>query len=39
MVKGLPIFKDEQINCDGCALGKKHRNEFEPIYRKGLFFN
>ena len=22
MVQGLPIFKDEQISCDGCALGK-----------------
>ena len=30
MVQGLPIFKDEQITCDGCALGKQHINEF-PI--------
>ena len=29
MVQGLPIFKDEQISCDGYA-GKQHKNEF-PI--------
>lgn len=30
MVEGLPVFKKEHTKCDGCALGKKHRNEF-PI--------
>jgi len=28
MVKGLLVFKNEHVECDGCALGKKHRNEF-----------
>jgi hypothetical protein len=28
MVKGLPVFKNEHVECDGCALGKQHRNEF-----------
>ena len=28
MVQGLPIFKNEQISFDGCALGKQHGNEF-----------
>ena len=26
MVEGLPIFKNEYTKCDGCALGKQHRN-------------
>jgi hypothetical protein len=30
MVEGLPVFKNEHTECDGCALGKQHRNEF-PI--------
>eukprot|EP00253_Pinus_taeda_P021576 PITA_21576 len=25
MVEGLPIFRNIQLNCDGCALGKMHR--------------
>jgi hypothetical protein len=28
MVKGLPIFKNEHVECDGCALGKQQRDEF-----------
>ena len=28
MVEGLPIFHNIQLNCDGCALGKMHREEF-----------
>lgn len=30
MVQGLPTLKNENISCDGCALGKQHRSEF-PI--------
>jgi len=30
MVKGLLIFKNVHVECDGCALGKQNRNEF-PI--------
>eukprot|EP00253_Pinus_taeda_P009124 PITA_09124 len=28
MVEGLPIFRNIQLNCDGCALGKMHREQF-----------
>jgi hypothetical protein len=28
MVKILLVFKNEHVECDGCALGKQHRNEF-----------
>jgi hypothetical protein len=28
MVKGLPVFMNEHVECDGCALRKQHRNEF-----------
>jgi hypothetical protein len=28
MVEGLPLLKNENFSCDGCALGKMHRDEF-----------
>jgi hypothetical protein len=28
MVEGLPMLKNEKVACDGCALGKIHRDEF-----------
>ena len=28
MVEGLPSLKNERATCEGCALGKKHREEF-----------
>jgi hypothetical protein len=28
MVEGLPMLKNEKVVCDGCALGKMHRDEF-----------
>ena len=28
MVEGLPMLKNENGSCDGCALGKMHRDEF-----------
>jgi hypothetical protein len=28
MVEGLPMLKNEKVACDGCALGKMHRDEF-----------
>jgi transposase InsO family protein len=28
MVEGLPMFKSEHVECEGCALGKQHREEF-----------
>jgi hypothetical protein len=28
MVEGLPMLKNEKVSCDGCALGKMHRDEF-----------
>ena len=28
MVEGLPVIKNDHIQCVACALGKKHRNEF-----------
>jgi len=28
MVDGLPILRNEHIYCEGCALGKMHRDEF-----------
>jgi len=27
-MKGLPVFMNEHVECDGCALRKQHRNEF-----------
>jgi hypothetical protein len=29
MVKGLPAFKNEHVECDGCTLGKQHRMSFQ----------
>ena len=28
MVDGLPMLKNENVACEGCALGKMHRDEF-----------
>ena len=28
MVEGLPVIKNDHIECAACALGKQHRNEF-----------
>jgi transposase InsO family protein len=28
MVEGLPMFKSEHVECEGCALGKQHREDF-----------
>ena len=28
MVEGLPIIKNDHLECSACALGKQHRNEF-----------
>ena len=28
MVEGLPVIKNDHIECVACALGKQHRNEF-----------
>jgi len=28
MVDGPPILRNEHIDCEGCALGKRHRDEF-----------
>jgi hypothetical protein len=28
MVEELPMLKNENVACDGCALGKMHRDEF-----------
>jgi hypothetical protein len=28
MVEGLPMLKNENVACEGCALGKMHRDEF-----------
>ena len=33
MVDGLPIFHNVKLDCDGCALGKIHREEF-PLHVK-----
>jgi hypothetical protein len=32
MVKGIQVFKNEHVECDGCTLGKQHTNEF-PMNR------
>eukprot|EP00253_Pinus_taeda_P018459 PITA_18459 len=34
MVEGLPIFHNIQLNCDGCALGKMHREQFHVHDRR-----
>ena len=31
MVDGLPVFHNVKLDCDGCALGKMHREEF-PLH-------
>lgn len=31
MVEGLPIIKGEHFECEGCALGKQHKEEF-PVH-------
>ena len=28
MVEGLPVIKNDHIECGACAFGKQHRNEF-----------
>jgi hypothetical protein len=28
MVEGLPMLKNEYATCEGCALGKMHKDEF-----------
>ena len=28
MVDGFPVLKNEHIDCEGCALGKMHKDEF-----------
>ena len=28
MVEGIPSLKNECATCEGCALGKQHREEF-----------
>jgi len=28
MIEGLPVLKPIHIDCDACALGKMHRDEF-----------
>jgi len=33
MVEGLPILKNEHIECEACALGKQHREEF-PVHKE-----
>ena len=33
MVEGLPVLKNEHIECEACALGKQHRDEF-PVHKE-----
>jgi hypothetical protein len=33
MVEGLPAMKNDHIDCEACALGKKHREEF-PMHKE-----
>jgi transposase InsO family protein len=33
MVEGLPVMKNDHIECEACALGKQHREEF-PIHKE-----
>ena len=33
MVEGIPIIKNEHLECSACALGKQHRNEF-PVHQE-----
>ena len=41
MVQGFPIIKNEHVECDGCALDKRHRNEVPTVQMKGkkIFLN
>ena len=33
MVEGLPVIKNEHLECSACALGKHHRIEF-PVHHE-----
>jgi len=33
MVEGLPVLKHQHIECEACALGKQHREEF-PVHKE-----
>lgn len=33
MVEGLPILKNDYVECEACVLGKQHREEF-PIHKE-----
>ena len=33
MVEGIPVIKNENIECSTCALGKQHRDKFS-IYKE-----
>jgi hypothetical protein len=33
MVEGLPIMKNDHIECEACALGNQHSEEF-PIHKE-----
>lgn len=32
MVEGLPVLKNDNVECEACVLGKQHREEF-PIHK------
>ena len=32
VVEGLPVFKNDHVECEACVLGKQHREEF-PIHK------
>ena len=34
MVEGLPVIKNDHIECATCALEKQHRNEFLTMKRR-----
>ena len=31
MVEGLPVLKKLHIDCEACAFGKQHRDEFPAV--------
>jgi transposase InsO family protein len=33
MVEGIPVLKNEHIECEACALGRQHREEF-PVHKE-----
>eukprot|EP00253_Pinus_taeda_P019494 PITA_19494 len=33
MVEGLPILKNDHVECEACVLGKQHREEF-PLHKE-----